>query len=357
MNLQGLAGERAAYDRHVAGRSIGYLDTDVWICLTFQKGPAARRCRALAERAVRERRVIFPLSYASCSELVQQVPGESRAARIRLMQQLSEGIAFRDLSTILKIEAEAALPIALGEEPTPPDLSRMFAGVFECFSDAVDLLSGIEEIGRNPRFVSWLRTTGRLMSLDDYVRAFDSLGEFATSEHFFEERAHILRDSIREAADACRNGDGSVNRRKAFLQEALSCFRTISPILVGVLREQRPEAAATFGARARGNPGNLKRLRQLFEAMPSAGNRVDLFVGRVMNAARRHKGRNDFWDVEHAMVPGAYADAWVTLDQGLARLVRGCDTPRRQSVRIISDIEGLSSWLSDTIAKKAATAA
>jgi len=340
-----LEGERAAFERFVAGRAIVYLDTDAWIALSKGQDDGAKRCRQEATDAVRKGRLIFPLSYASCSEIVQQSPGDSRTVRIRLMQELSRGVAFRAISAVRKIEARAALPILLGEKPDQPDVTRIFSSIYECFSDAAELITGIDGSEKRPDFITWLRRTSRLMSLEDYVHVFDTIGGGSGSRQFFEDRAQTLLDSIPRAADACRNRDGALNRDKVFLQEALSCFTSIKPMLLAALHEQRPEGMKAIATLAQSDPGGPDRLRRLLEAMPSAANEVDLFVGRVMNPNRKHRIRNDFWDVEHAVVPAVYSNAWVTLDRGLASLVRSCNAPQQRGCRILLGMQEFKVFL------------
>jgi hypothetical protein len=231
-----------------------------------------------------------------------------------------------------------------GEKPDQPDVTRIFSGIYECFSDAAELIAGIDGIERKTDFITWLRRTSRLMSIEDYVRGFDVIGG-AASRQLFHDRAQTLLDSIPRAADACRNRDGTLNRDKVFLQEALSCFASIKPMLLAALHEQRPEGVNMIATLAQSDPGGPDRLRRLLDAMPSAANEVDLFVGRVMNPNRKYRVRNDFWDVEHAAIPAVYSNVWVTLDRGLASLVRNCNAPQQRGCRILLGMQEFEVFL------------
>jgi len=338
-------GERAAYRAHVRGRKIAYLDTDAWIRLGRDGDELAARCRSLCESAVGRKRVIFPLSYAACSELVQQAPSPSRDARVGVMQLLSEGIAFRDTATIRRIEAEAAVPLLLGEAPTEPDVSRFFAGVQECISDMAD-----PSCDRPlPERVVWrARHSDILKSLAEFVRICDRLGKHEESKTFFADRGEILASSIAGAAEASRDGSGKVNRKRAFTREAASTvLNTAVPALRSALEKRPPEDARRVSEGARNDPGGPEHLRERLFAMPSVANEAELFGQRVVQTPPKHGWRNDFWDIEHAIVPSAYSDAWVTLDRGLARLVRGCEAPRRRGCAVLASMEEFAAWLEE----------
>jgi hypothetical protein len=72
---------------------------------------------------------------------------------------------------------------------------------------------------------------------------------------------------------------------------------------------------------------------------------AELFTQRVVRSRPTYGSRNDFWDGEHAIVPPAYSNAWVTLDGELASLVRACDTPRRRGCKILGSMDEFAAWL------------
>ncbi len=337
-------GERAAYRAHVSGRWIVYLDTVIWIHLQRNDEPVTRQCRSLCEAAVKGKRAIFPLSYAACSELVQQAPSPSRDARMQLMQSLSEGISFRDFDTVKAIEAEAALPLWLGEEPSPPDVSRLFAGVQECISDIAVSYAALD---RPPpeEFVAWLRAGPVFKALTEYVRICDRLKKHEEATIFFDARRDLLSPSIVNAANACRSSNGKVNRKKAFLQEAFASARSAYPALKAAFAKRQPEDERKAMERAHKDARGVERLRELLSGMPSVATEAELNTERVMHPERKHKGREDLWDVEHAIVPAPYSDVWVTRDSWSAGLVRSCDTPRKRGCTVIDSIDDFAAWL------------
>jgi hypothetical protein len=59
---------------HAQGRSVIYLDTNIWVRLTDARTPEARECLSACRDAVDAGQAIFPLSFASISEVLQQPP-------------------------------------------------------------------------------------------------------------------------------------------------------------------------------------------------------------------------------------------------------------------------------------------
>jgi len=338
-------GERAAYRAHVAGRRIGYLDTDAWIRLGRDRDEIAGRCRRLCESGVRQKRLIFPLSYAACSELVQQAPSPSRDARVNLMQSLSEGVAFRDRDTVRRIEAEAVVPLVLGDRAAEVDMSRLFAGVQECLSDFADC--DLVETPVSPEILSRARHTNLFRSLAQYVHICDGLNKYEESGPFFEPRREILSASVTKAANAVRDPNGKVNRARALRQEAVGAFMNALPALRAAFEARPQEDQRRLAELARHDPGSPERLIEFIRSMPSVTTETELFTRRVIQPERKHRGRNDFWDIEHAIVPATYSDVWVTLDQGLAALVRSCETPRRRGCVVLASMGAFCAWLQE----------
>jgi hypothetical protein len=240
-------GERAAYGMHVAGRRVVYLDTAVWIALS-RADDQARLCRGICERAVHSKRAIFPLSYASVSELVQQRPSPSRDVRMHVMQTLSEGIAFRDLGTIRDLEIAATLPVMMGGAAAEPDVTKLFAGVGECIHDLAMEGDG----DRLPdHVITQLRRENRFGSLPQLTRVADDHGSHLTSRDFFERRRERLVASIPRAADSCRGRNGKVDRNKALLQEQIAVFLDLIPaIREALLRLPSVQALQFWGIRS-----------------------------------------------------------------------------------------------------------
>jgi hypothetical protein len=81
------------YRDTVAGRSLVYLDTSVWVTLADGRSEKARACLTLCERAVRDGRMLFPTSHASISELFEHPEAAPRLRQAGVMDALSLGVA------------------------------------------------------------------------------------------------------------------------------------------------------------------------------------------------------------------------------------------------------------------------
>jgi hypothetical protein len=87
--------------------------------------------------------------------------------------------------------------------------------------------------------------------------------------------------------------------------------------------------------------GGHKRLEQIMKAMPSLDLHCHILAERSCNSTRKVR-EQDFYDVEHAVVGGAYADFFVTSDGNLFDLL----TNRRRvsaemNCRIMRGVRGL----------------
>lgn len=113
--------ETQVFAQYVAGRRVAYLDTNLWIALTYVRSAAAASCLAACRTLKREDRAIFPVSRAAVSELVEQKPGPAREARATLMDELSAGLCFREALSMRRSEAARAAAVLRGDGATLAD--------------------------------------------------------------------------------------------------------------------------------------------------------------------------------------------------------------------------------------------
>jgi hypothetical protein len=78
--------------------------------------------------------------------------------------------------------------------------------------------------------------------------------------------------------------------------------------------------------------------------MPSVALGCEVHAFRVSVDTRKYRD-TDFWDLEHAAVPAAYADAFVSLDRGLVDTLRRCRTPAAQGCELLGSLDALQAWL------------
>jgi hypothetical protein len=359
---------RDVYERHVRGKLLVYLDTNVFINLTRQKptidSSDAVACLAACRRAKASGRVLFPLSHALISELLEQKLSDEptsrtgHLARAALMDELSDGVSFRATHHIYDLEAEAAVPLLSGTQANAPDHTRMFTYAAEWPADRV-LEFPPSAVWTDAAIQSLLKHAEKEWPSNSVLPLLERAGEQVRSSHraIRQGKQAELAQSIARAADNVRNTNGSVNWTRALRQEQEHVFRScVLPALRRALAIGRPpnEASSLIAAAERlvneGN-GNSLTLGQLLAAMPATGHHAELFARRVMNPERTYVD-GDFLDNEHAEVPPAYCRAVVT-ERGLATLLRQCDVPKARGCAFISAGNGrsllfsLTEWLEE----------
>src|ERR1043166_1637300 len=98
----------AVFRAHIAGRRVIYLDNNIWIDLVEGKSALARETVELARIAQRSRSAIFPLAYASITELLTQPLGDNSRRQGYLMDELSDGVSLRGPGQIRALGTECS---------------------------------------------------------------------------------------------------------------------------------------------------------------------------------------------------------------------------------------------------------
>jgi hypothetical protein len=296
-------------------------------------------------------RALFPLSYALFSELLEQCRSDGPIARGALMDELSEGVSFRGTQHVYDIEARAAFPMLFGKPALEPDRRELFTYVGNCLGDwslRLPTLPPNWTDDATRTLMAQVRSSDAFNSVSWWLANHDLEAHRAGHENILRRHRQQSADSYARAAECARNPDGKLNKRKALLQEQLTIFKMrVLPALIRLLVEGRPadEAGALlFKAQRALGEGSEQRLGELMRAMPATGLCGEVHAMRVMNPSRRYRDE-DFWDVEHVMVPPVYADAFVTLDRELADILRRSEAPSRRGCRILSSLNGLTDWL------------
>jgi hypothetical protein len=318
---------RAVYCDHVEGKRLVYLDTNVYIELRHAKTLDARACLAACRSAKASRRVLFPLSYALFSELLEQRRSKGLIARGALMDELSEGVSFRGTQQVCDIEARAAFPMLFGKPAREPDRRELFTYVGNCLGDWFLTFPSFP-LNRNDDvptlLMALLRSSGALNSVSWWLVNHDLDAHRVGHGNILSRHRQQSAESYARAAECARNPDGKLNKRKALLQEQLTIFKMrVLPALSKLLLEGLPadEAGALlFKAQRALGEGSEERLCEFMRAMPATGLCSEVHAMRVMNPSRRYRDE-DFWDVENAAVPPAYVDAFVTRDGELANIL------------------------------------
>ncbi len=165
-----------------------------------------------------------------------------------------------------------------------------------------------------------------------------------------------LSERIKQSSEHFRNS-GQFSRDRLRHEERMSLFnsRVLPSFRRMMLERYTPDEmlsklkiiAEEFEKRH--GQGGQKVMEKLFSMMPTIELFAQLMAARVMNPKRAVQ-HQDFWDIEHARVPAAYADAFVTEDRGLVDLLSSrSDIPRIQGCRVIRDLSDFADLLREYI--------
>jgi hypothetical protein len=337
------------YADRILGRRAIYLDTNVWIQLSHERTEDAQKCLAACKAAQRAGAVVFPLSYAAISELIEQASSPSQMKRCELMDELSVGVSFRHSQAIREIEAQNGLRVLLGEVPVPVDRTTSFSYVVEAFGHASlsftpdwteEMIAQFMEHCWSTGFVTTIKWHLQHSNLDAWRR-----------EHIESERATQLRfeQSLSASIDHYKTRNGKPDYSAAVRDGHRYYFESaVLPLIAAIATaEEFQRITGLIRNIAHGNDDEL--LAQVLEAVPSVDAQCRMLAHRIMNPTRPYKAE-DFWDVEHAVIPCIYSDAFCTLDGGLRHALRTPDVLNNSRCKILAGLDHLREYVERAVA-------
>ena len=122
---------RIIYAERVKGRHAIYLDTNAWSDLSERRTDAATRAHAAAARAHADGATVFPLSYATITELIKRDINADSLAQADLMDVLSRGVTLRGDPHVRDLEVLCAFEFMTQGTSTTPT-AEMFT-VIACY--------------------------------------------------------------------------------------------------------------------------------------------------------------------------------------------------------------------------------
>ena len=335
------------FRERVKGRTTIYLDTNLWITLSDRKTPDARKAHEACLRGVADGRLLFPLSYAIVSELLEHPQNEERSAQATLMDALSLGVTFRAVELIYKLEAEVTYVRAFQERDAEVDGTLLFTSIPDHIGDSIlsipagskpsQVAACLERLRTGPEYRSVHRLAGMLNLKDLQSHHRNSADTFVS----------LTTESIKRMS-GFRKG-GKLDRERILLAERLMLFNEhVRPALVATLFDEvGPEKVAETMDQwnNRYGEGSAERLTQWFQGMPALELSAEVMAARSLNPARQVQ-RQDFWDNEHALLAPVYANAFATLDGGLTDILRErCKTPKRHGCQILMGLTDLMQFV------------
>lgn len=334
------------YRTRIGERAIVYLDTNIWIELRDANTAEAERCRDACFRAVTDGRAIFPVSYASVSEVLENPVAELRTRQADLMDALSRKVTFRNSSLVYAIEGEAAYRFLFHGESVPLRRHEAFTSLPDHIGDGQMNFPAGWKPADIERFLSFYRTGDHcsVRWLVDHDKSAETRGRHASIETYAEQM-----DAQREAQRGQLFQGGKVERDTVAHDERIALFKShVLPAMrrAGFAEKGLDSIEFVRAFREKHGDGNRRRLRDVFRAAaPALEMLAQIYTRRALDVRRKTK-KQDFWDNEHAGLAPVYADAFVTADGNLNEVLRlGDRRPPGAKATLLSSLSELEAWL------------
>ncbi len=253
------------------------------------------------------------------------------------MDQLSNGVSVRQRAWMFEEEGHALYRNIIGGEVAPPSRSRIFTRIVDYFGHGVLTFPAGSPIEAVPMLTKVLEAT-TVRWLVDHLDVDEMAARHRDSDYTAKMNA---QHDARWAAAGERKLERAavVTTERAFLFNDYEQPAMGRAMLAGIGPVEFMRRSTEY--RQKHGEGSPKRLGQWFRRLaPALEISAQVFAGRQMQRARR-TSQQDFWDIEHAATGYAYADAFVTLDGGLAALLCRPWIPPSAKARLVTTIEGL----------------
>lgn len=333
---------RSIFAERVRGRRSIYLDTNAWSDLSEQRSKEAREASAAAQVAHVAGLTVFPLAYATITEMIKRDANPASLRQIDLMDQLSLGVSLRGHLHVRDLETMCAFQfMTTGMSEAP--LDQMFTALFCYDSDREIPAVGLPSHDDHSSVLRIAYPT--LRWLHSTLRTPEVLALEATTD---EKYVAEMSKKIIEAEGWAKDGSGKLNAKKLRFEEHSYAF---SQYVLGRLRHlvglegleliherlplhlaKRPGPAATAA---------------IIAAMPSVALSCEMHVQRAL--AKAPIRAQDFYDHEHAALAIPYVDAFVTSDGGLLDVLRRAKANRTYKCEILPGVAALARYLIDLI--------
>lgn len=355
------------YSRNVRGRTLIYLDQNIWIDLEEGKYSDV----LILLRALRQsNRILCPLSSPLVQELFAQPTHEYRQRRSRLMDELSGGIAIRD-STVR--EHNELKSIYASQSRNDFLKKNAFTFIAECFGNMIirpannsliaakiaEYCVAYCETSEELRSVVWLVNNLALdelnehhkQSLQRYVQNIkldlDSTRSALSGFHKSQQRGKALHKircrKLAKYARFLRTQD--VNDLRT---DQSTRTQVVDDFLLPLHHCRNSEKVAQLVNQPNepnGSP-NRKLLNEFFIEIPTIELQNHYYANLYLGL--RLPRPQDFYDVEHMMtVP--YVDCFVTADRYLSDTLQKTTIPQLYGCQIINGAGELRKFLGDLL--------
>lgn len=331
--------------RLAAGKPLVYLDSCIWIDIAERFELLSQRCRSL----VKAGEALFPVSFSAVNEVLEQPTAAKRSRVAALMDELSQGVCFRPSDTIHELEANLALPVILGAAETGFKREEILTWIVE-FAARMNVEFPLSWNQTDAdKFIRFLAARPELRSVKWFVDHSPPGQMRLENAQRMERYVQGMKDEIAKSISHYQHLAKDVRWKRLLLEERISVVKKlISPrmtkSLLGAVGAEKLLATIAAISKQVGEGGE-QRLANIMKVMPSLDIQCHLMAERASNHSRKPH-MQDFFDVEHAVVGGAYADVFVTSDGNLFDLLtRRCRVSSDHGCRVTRGVKGLEEAL------------
>lgn len=331
--------------RLYAHKPLVYLDSCIWIDIAERFELLSQRCCSL----VSADKVLFPVLFSAMNEVLEQPTAAKRSRVAALMDKLSKGICFCPSDTIHQLEADLALPIILGAAQIGFKREEILTWIAEFAAKMNIQFPASWNQADADKFTRLIAASPELRSVK-WMVDHSPPGQMRL-EHAQRMERYVqgMKDEIAKSASHYQHLAKDVRWKRLLLDERTSVVKKlISPrmtkSLLGAVGPEKLLATIAEISKQVGEGGE-ERLAKIMKAMPSLDIQCHLMAERISNHSRKPR-KQDFFDVEHAVVGGAYADVFVTSDGNLFDLLtRRCRVSSDRGCRVVRGVKGLEEAL------------
>jgi hypothetical protein len=312
-----------------------YLDTNAWSDLTERATDAARRAYDAAGALHNAGVTVFPLAYATITELLKREVNEDSTSQAEVMDVLSRGVCLRGDPHVRDLEVMCAYQFMTQGISVVP-IPEMFT-VLACYiSDREIPAVGIPGDGGLLQLayptLRWLHSAMRTPQL--------LANEARTDEKY----VRLITEKIADAPNWATDGSGKLNAKKLRFEEHTAAFKNYVMAnlsrLVGLEGLSLIREKSDLYVKKSGGPGAVATV---IGAMPSIALSCEMHVQKLLAGANTRK--QDFYDHEHAARAIPYVDVFVTADGGLLDLIRKSKSAIRSDCTILNGMAALADYL------------
>ncbi|MGR0481115.1 MAG: hypothetical protein ACTFAL_06825 [Candidatus Electronema sp. V4] len=246
------------------------------------------------------------------------------------MDELSLGVSFRNSHVIEAEELRMAFRFFASEEYQPVPNAALFTYVVDYLGNGAITFPAGWTVAQISDFIAHWNTITDVRSTSWLLKHLELNEIKADHEAYAKSYVIKFREKIKQSSEHFRNsGQFSLARLRReeriylFDSNVLPSFRRI--MLERYTPDEMPSKLKIIAEEfeKRHGQGGPKVMEKLFSLMPTIELFAQLMAARVMNPERAVQPQ-DFWDIEHARVPAAYADAFVTrrIEDSLTFLAR-----------------------------------